>query len=77
MLAAPSPTDIDAEQFVVYERLVRERTEEFLQAAIKDYRAILAAAAGWQLEAPWIAAIEDALRGCESELDQDRSATAE
>ena len=77
MLAAPSPTDLDAEQFVVYERLVRERTEEFLQAAIKDYRAILAAAAGWQLEAPWIAAIEDALTGCESELEQDRSATAE
>jgi len=77
MLAAPSPTDLDAEQFVVYERLVRERTEEFLQAAIKDYRAILAAAAGWQLEAPWIAAIEEALNSCELELNQERSATAE
>lgn len=68
MLDAPVPTALSEEQFLVYERLVRQRTREFLDAAVKDYRAILAAASGWRLEAPWIAALEEALRSCEEEL---------
>ena len=77
MLAAPSPSDLDGEQFAVYERLVRERTEDFLEAAIVDYRAILDAAKGWQLESPWIRAIEEALKSCETELASGVSAAAE
>ena len=68
MLEAPVPTGLSEEQFLVYERLVQQRTQEFLDAAVKDYRAILAAASGWRLEAPWVAALEEALRVCEEQL---------
>ena len=68
MLEAPVPTDLSEDQFLVYERLVRQRTQEFLDAAVKDYRAILAAAPEWRLEPSWIAALEEALRSCEEEL---------
>jgi hypothetical protein len=52
----------------VYERLVRQRTTDFLTAAIKDYQAILDAAPGWRLETPWVEAIEEALKSSEEEL---------
>lgn len=68
MLDAPVPEGLSAEQFAVYERLVRQRTTDFLDAAIKDYRAILDAAPGWRLEAPWVEAIEQALKSSEEEL---------
>jgi tetratricopeptide (TPR) repeat protein len=68
MLDAPVPQGLSAEQFAVYERLVRQRTTDFLTAAIKDYRAILDAAPGWRLETPWVEAIEEALKSSEEEL---------
>ena len=68
LLAAPPPTDLDEEQRVVYERVLRERSEEFLAAAIKDYEAILEAAPRWRLERPWVAAIEEALAACREGL---------
>jgi len=77
MLAAPVPSDLSPEQFAVYERLVRQRTEDFLEAAIKDYRAILSAASAWRLETPWVEAIEQALKNSEEELQRSRPASAE
>jgi len=68
MLDASVPQGLSAEQFAVYERLVRQRTTDFLTAAIKDYRAILDAAPGWRLETPWVEAIEEALKSSEEEL---------
>ncbi|MEE2830107.1 MAG: hypothetical protein VX498_13030, partial [Myxococcota bacterium] len=68
LLAAPAPSDLEPDVREVYESLLRERTQQFLGAAVKDYRSVLELARFLDLEPPWIAAVSGALERCEEAL---------
>jgi tetratricopeptide (TPR) repeat protein len=68
LLAAPKPSQLDAERGGVYQELLEATTGRFLERATMDYRDVLRNAQRFQLETTWILAIEDALAHCEERL---------
>lgn len=68
LLAAPKPSQFDAEHSVVYRELLEATTGKFLGRAASDYREVLRDAQRYQLETAWIVTIEDALKRCETLL---------
>ena len=68
LLAAPKPSQLDAEHGVVYRELLEATTGQFLERAMGDYREVLRDAQRYQLETAWILSIEDALLRCEGLL---------
>lgn len=77
LLAAPVPTQMDAEHAVVYRELLSDRTLRFLEKAVADYREVLRSANRFQLQLVWVRAVDSALQRCEKELDLLRLASAE
>jgi len=68
LLAAPRPTDMDAEVQEVYDSMLEERSRQFLERAAVDYREVLRLGEVLRLEDAWIGAIEEALSRCEQGL---------
>jgi tetratricopeptide (TPR) repeat protein len=68
LLSAPRPAELSAEAGEVYDRMLRERTRQFLEAAVADYRAVLRSRESLLLEDAWVLAVSDALARCEAEL---------
>jgi len=77
LLAAPKPSQLDAEHGTVYRELLEATTGRFLEQAMGDYREVLRDAQRYQLETAWILSIEDALVRCESLLAEIVAARAE
>ena len=68
LLAAPKPSQLDAEHGGVYQELLEATTGRFLERAALDYRDVLRDAQRFQLEVAWVMSIEDALARCEKLL---------
>ncbi len=77
LLAAPKPSQLDAEHGTVYRELLEATTGRFLERATGDYREVLRDAQRYQLETAWVLSIEDALVRCESLLAELSAARAE
>jgi tetratricopeptide (TPR) repeat protein len=76
LLAAPKPSQLDAERSVVYTELLEATTGKFLGRAASDYNEVLRDAQRYQLETAWVFAIEDALQRCETLLAELAAMTA-
>lgn len=68
LLAAPRPETLDEEQAVVYDRVLADRTRQFLEKAAVDYREVLRLSGILRMEEAWIDAVQEALDRCEEEL---------
>lgn len=68
LLAAPRPSDLDEEAGAVYDRVLADRTRQFLEKAAVDYREVLRQAEVLRLEPAWAQAVQDALDRCEEGL---------
>lgn len=68
LLAAPVPADLEPEVAKAYEDLLTQRTRQFLEKAVSDYREVLASAEALRLEPAWVTAVEAALDRCEAQL---------
>ena len=68
LLAAPKPSELDAEHGTVYRELLEATTGRFLDRAARDYRDVLRNAQRFQLETAWVLSIEAALSRCETLL---------
>lgn len=75
MLAADTPTALDADATAVYLDLLQEQTDAFLEKAIEDYRWLLRDARTLRIEGPWVEELRMALRRVEGQLDRPGSAT--
>ncbi len=70
LLAAPRPSDLDEEQSEVYDQVLADRTRQFLEKAVIDYRDVLRLAGTLRMEEAWIQTVQEALDRCERELDR-------
>ena len=68
LLAAPEPSQLDAEQGSVYRELLDSATGKFLERAAADYRQVLRQSQRYQLKREWTLVIEEALVRCEELL---------
>ncbi|MCO4770317.1 MAG: tetratricopeptide repeat protein [Deltaproteobacteria bacterium] len=69
MLAADTPTSLDAEATVVYLGLLREQTRAFLEKAVEDYRWLLMDAHDLRVEGDALDQLRHALRRVEEQLE--------
>ena len=74
LLSAPRPQVLDEEQSVVYDRVLSERTRQFLEKAAVDYKEVLRLSSILRMEDAWVAAVQEALDRCQTELEPGVSA---
>ena len=74
LLSAPRPGSLDEEHSVVYDRVLSERTHQFLEKAAVDYKEVLRLSGVLRMEDAWIGAVQEALDRCQEELEPGVSA---